>query len=130
MTPIDDRGDDSAREHTRPLRDYAGETKPDRPLLIRGPLGPWNGTVRVTRVKVRGYAGDRFGVDVQWTGPPPIGNPPSDQPVSATDMIVLEDGELARRVALEATDALRDGRLPDLRASVARLRERAAIATK
>lgn len=95
-----------------------------------GPIGPWAAIITVDAVQtVHGRQTTLpqdwlFEVGAEWTGPPPVGFPPSPgRPVSARDVVML-DGALedALRLAREIADAFREGgdQAPDLRDFVER----------
>lgn len=116
------------REHTRPLRDYRGETDRDA-ILTLGPVGPWKATITLTAMQLRGYHGHRFELAARWHGPPLPGSPPADRPVAVTDVWIADDLELARQVAHHVRDQLAAGQLPDMRATARELRARAGEST-
>lgn len=100
-----------------------GQAARERPLIEHNGVGPWNATVKVVPVRTaRGRhsslgPGDvMFEVYASWTGPPPIGAPPSPgRPVEASDLYLTAELEQARAIAQRAVDALRTPRVPDLR---------------
>ena len=92
---------------------YAGERGRGRPLLEHERLGPWK--ARVAVVPIRLPRGVLFDVVCEWLGPPLPPLPDPGEAVSAGDSFTTGDQGLARRVAGEAADELRAGRLPRLR---------------
>jgi hypothetical protein len=114
------------REHTRPLRDFRGETRPETELAFTS-IAPWDASVTVTYVQLAGI-GRRLQVTARWHGPPLPGSPPAQRPVWATDCYVIDaadEAALAFAVAHHARDDLAAARVPDLRSVAARLRRRA-----
>lgn len=91
--------------------------------LTLGPLGPWATVITVDAVsKASGRKSSIpqdwiFEVQAEWTGPPPIGFPPSATPVSARDVVVVTGLEEAKRLAHRAAELFRNGgqEPPDLR---------------
>ncbi len=109
------------REHTRPLRDFRFEHKPEL-ISKAGPITPWDATVTVTVVNLAGI-GKRFEVTARWHGLPLPGSPPADQPVWATDVYMADDADLARAIALRAAEDLAVPHVPDLRGAAQRIRQ-------
>lgn len=93
-----------------------------------GPLGPWRTIISVDAVSKLGGRNSSipqdwiFEVQAEWTGPPMLGMPPSDTPVHARDVVVVESLEEARVVAERAAEWFRGGPSdpPDLRAFLRR----------
>lgn len=107
--------------HTQ-LRPYAGSGARERPLLELT-VGRWSGSARVTPIRLR-PGRVRFSIDVTWTdGEPMHGFPPG--PGQRHDMLLVDDLELAKALAVAAVDELRAGRASDLRALLQRFRSAA-----
>ena len=111
-------------------RGYAGDARRERDLTL-GPVAPWHATVTVDVVHLeRGRhsitpAPVVFEVAAEWTGPPPVGFPPSTRPVSARDVYPVSDRDLARALARRLLEELgRGGTPPDIRELAAELRAR------
>lgn len=91
--------------------------------LTIGPKGPWAARVYVDAVAKEGGRQTSlpqdwlFEVIVEWTGPPMLGMPESDEPVQSRDVYVLSALENARALARKAADAFAAGgdHPPDLR---------------
>lgn len=96
--------------------------------LTLGPVAPWHTTIAVDAVKTnhgRHTSLPRewlFEVTAEWFGPPAVGLPPSREPVSARDVVVVETLDEARALAHRAAEAFAAGgeRAPDLRAFLER----------
>lgn len=98
----------------------AGAAKRGRPIQIERHGLAFGAEVKVVPI-VRAGASTLFDVAARWTGPPLPPLPDPGVPVEAADSWVTKDLELARRVASEAADELRGGRVPTLRAIGARI---------
>ena len=112
--------------HTTPLRSAGGALKRWPPVLEERP-GALDSVVKITPISGgRGRTAHerRFEVSANWHGPGLEGLPPVPGGVDATDLILVEDLELARAVAGAAVDELKQLRPPDLRVLERRLRER------
>lgn len=91
--------------------------------LALGPIAPWHTTITVDAVSTN--HGRRsslphdwlFEVAAEWVGPPAVGFPPSDRPVSARDTCIVTTLEQARELAHRAAEAFAQGgdQAPDLR---------------
>jgi hypothetical protein len=108
---------------------YRGDVRREPAIIDHQPIGPWRGRVRVTPL-----LGVRdapvFEVSVQWEAGPPLlvfaehWDPAVDPRQAASDVVALDELELARAVALEAEDHLRDGVRFDLQHLARRRRRR------
>jgi hypothetical protein len=91
---------------------YAGNVRREPAILDHQPIGPWRGRVRITPLLgVRDTT--TFEVRAEWEAGPPLlcmGEHWTGEPrQAAADIAHVDDVELARAVALEAEDLLRDG---------------------
>lgn len=104
------------------IRGYGGDAVRERDLTL-GPIAPWHATITVDALYLEhGRHTSRpydvvFEVAAEWTGPPAIGFPPSDQPVAARDVHPIYSHELARALARRAAAEFARGgdHPPDLR---------------
>jgi hypothetical protein len=95
---------------------YRGDVVRDAPLIDEQPIGPWRARVRLTPLVGIGDA-PVFEVTAQWEHGPPLlafQEHWDGRPQAATDVATIDELELARAVALEAIDLLRDGARFDL----------------
>lgn len=112
-------------------RSYRGDAPRERDLTL-GPIAPWHTTITVDVVHLnRGRqtltpTETMFEVAAEWTGPPMIGFPPSDRPVSARDVHPVTDHQFARALARRAAEEFARGgdHPPDLRELASELRAR------
>jgi hypothetical protein len=106
-----------------PLRNGVPAPSERRHELTIGPIAPWHTTVTVTAVATNHGRKTLlphdwlFEVAAEWTGPPAVGFPASDTPVSSRDVYVLTTLEAARALARRAAEAFAQGgdQAPDLR---------------
>lgn len=85
-----------------------------RELMI-GPVGPWVAVITVDAVSTNHGRNSTlphdwlFEVCAEWTGPPAHGFPPSPAPVSARDVVSIEQLDDALELARELADRFRAG---------------------
>ena len=124
----------------RALRDYQGHVQRPAPIWKGGPVAPWHATVEVTPLELRHARGagptgtHQFEIRMRWEGTYPScpnlpGTPTPDdgQRVQGNDAWLVDDQELAVRMAKVAIDELAIPSLPDLRELEKRARGRALI---
>jgi len=100
------------QNQTSPLRTWGarGERKP---AIFTATAGTWNAQVRV--VPIEGLAqGTRFAVIAEWEGPP-LPHSGFTENGSNQDEYIVDNDELAMRLAREALDIFRRSEVPDLR---------------
>jgi hypothetical protein len=93
---------------------YRGDARRETPIIDRQPIGPWRARVRVT--PLTGIKDTTvFEVSAAWEDGPPLlcmqeqWDPAVHRRQAALDVAQVDDIELARALALEAADLLRDG---------------------
>lgn len=84
----------------------------DKVVFDERSLGPWGGRVKVTPIK--DGQDFSFEVSVEWTGPPALGAPESEEPVEVLIKHFSTDLDLALAVGGWAATDLRGARVPDL----------------
>jgi hypothetical protein len=106
---------------------YRGDLRRERPIVDEQPIGPWRARVRIT--PLLGWRDKPlFEVSVHWENGPPLlafNEHWDGTPQQATDQATTTDVELARAVALEAVDQLRNGVRFDLQTLMRERRARA-----
>jgi hypothetical protein len=107
---------------------YMGDVRREPAILDHQPIGPWRGRVRITPLLGVGDTAT-FEVRAEWEAGPPLlcmGEHWTGEPrQAAADIAHVGDVELARAVALEAEDLLREGVRFDLQHLARRRRRRA-----
>lgn len=114
------------REHTRPLQDYRGSTERPRPIRTLKAPHPYSAEITITPLQLNGYAGARFEVATRWLGPKLPGTPDvaGGGLVHGNDVHLVDELELAERVARRAEVAFARGEVPELRELARQLLER------
>ncbi len=112
------------------LRPYAGSASPDGPAAFETTASAWNGRVTVRHIKgLRGQVAREtpFMVTATWTGGQRMdGFAPGAPAGESSDMVMVPSLEIGREIAMRAADELSALRVPDLRALLRDVRNRAA----
>lgn len=111
---------------TSELRPFSGPLTRETPVLELD-AGTWKAMAKVT--PITGGRGEqtahrRFEVSVAWTGPPMHGFARGPDVVDATDLLMVDELELAKAIAMAAIDSIRAHKVPDLRALERKMKAR------